>query len=252
MDQTVGMLSLGWQAFRLLLNPPWDWVREFLLQCAFLLRHCALPFAVSTVFISFAINVIAAGQVIRLLGAQDRIATFAGTGGMRELSFWVAGTMLAGIAGSAVCADLGARRTRDELDALSVLGVNVMKALVLPRILAIMLMAPLLNLWTDLFMVGVPYVLVPGFLGASQASFAAAFSDIVAIDLYAHLIKITACGLVIGIICTYKGLHTSGGPAGVAKSVNQAVLVAFVSTWVLNLLFNTFLLAAFPATEAVR
>jgi phospholipid/cholesterol/gamma-HCH transport system permease protein len=246
------MIVLAATCARHLARPRYEWSREFVIQSSFLLRRCALPFAFSAVFVSFAINMIAAGQAVKLLGAADRLGTFTGLSAMREFSFWVGGTMMAGVAGSAICADLASRRVREELDALSVLGVDINRALVLPRVLALTLMAPLLALWSDFFLILVPYLLGPPLFGITQASFVSSFQDVLVVDLYGHLIKLTICGAVIGVVCTYTGLRASGGPAGVARAVNQAVLVSFVSTWVIDLLFNTFLQGAFPSTQSVR
>jgi phospholipid/cholesterol/gamma-HCH transport system permease protein len=68
----------------------------------------------------------------------------------------------------------------------------------------------------------------------------------------ANFVKALAFGLIIGAVCCYKGMHASGGPEGVGRAVNQAVVTAFVAVWIFNFAFNAVYLATFPGALAIR
>jgi len=81
----------------------------------------------------------AGGNFLVLFGALDRLGGFFVLASIREFAPFVTAIVLAGVAGTAITADLGARKIREELDALQVLGVDPVKNLVVPRFLALML-----------------------------------------------------------------------------------------------------------------
>lgn len=247
--ETVGLAG---RCGRALVTRPANWRAELIEQAAFVVTRCAVPLALCAAFISFATNVISIGSVAHVLGASDRLGAFTGIDALREFASWVTGMVLAGIAGTAICADLGARKVRDELDAMAVLGVDYYRALVLPRVLAITLVGPLMYLWAVAWSVIPVYVFGQSIAGFTAASFRASFSTLLTIDLYGGLIKVLLIGLVVGVVSCVKGLRATGGPAGVGRSVNEAVVLAFVATWVISLLFNAFLQSAFPSTQALR
>ena len=86
-----------------------------------------------------------------LFGALDRLGGFFVLASIREFAPFVTAIVLAGVAGTAITADLGARKIREELDALQVLGVDPVKNLVVPRFLALMLVTGLFDIYAILF-----------------------------------------------------------------------------------------------------
>jgi phospholipid/cholesterol/gamma-HCH transport system permease protein len=89
-------------------------------------------------------------------------------------------------------------------------------------------------------------------VGYPVASFINSAGQYPLADLFAALIKATLIGFVIALVSCYKGMNAKGGSAGVGRAVNQAVVICFAATWILNYLFNTFYLAAFPAAQNLR
>jgi phospholipid/cholesterol/gamma-HCH transport system permease protein len=67
-------------------------------------------------------------------------------------------------------------------------------------------------------------------------------------DLIGSVVKTSLFGFIIGIVCCYKGMNVKGGPEGVGRAVNQAVVISFAGIWIFNYVFTTTLLAAFPET----
>jgi phospholipid/cholesterol/gamma-HCH transport system permease protein len=159
--------------------------------------------------------------------------------------------VLAGVAGTAITADLGARKIREELDALQVLGVDPIKNLVVPRFLALMVVTGLFDIYALLFGVfgGVLATLVNHApLGPFWATF---FNNTSTTDLWGSVLKTTLFGAIIAIVCCYKGMTASGGAEGVGKAVNEAVVIAFNGIFAFNYAFTQTLLATHPEITTI-
>jgi phospholipid/cholesterol/gamma-HCH transport system permease protein len=251
-DQMAGMVSLVWHCGRVLFSRPLSWKRELFDECARIIRRVTIPLALADAFFIFGAGTILSLLVLKKIGADDRYGFAIAAGGPREFEGWITAMCVAGIAGTAVCSDLGARKVREELDAMLSLGLDPYRLLVLPRLLALTIMSPLLFLWSamcGLIVAGVTGTLVAGY---PIATFIHAASTYSLIDLFAALIKVTLIGFIIGVASCFKGMNAKGGPAGVGRAVNQAVVISFAATWILNFLFNSLYLAAFPAAQYVR
>jgi phospholipid/cholesterol/gamma-HCH transport system permease protein len=78
------------------------------------------------------------------------------------------------------------------------------------------------------------------------AFFNSFFANATTIDMWGSVLKTSIFGLFIGVICCYKGLHVEGGPIGVGRAVNQAVVIAFAAIWIFNAVFTATLLGLNP------
>ena len=159
---------------------------------------------------------------------------------------------MSGVAGTAITADLGARKIREELDALQVLGVDPVKNLVVPRFLALMLIAGLFDVYALLFGIfgGVLATLTYGApLGPFWASF---FTNASTVDLWASVVKCTGFGAIVAVVCCYKGMTASGGAEGVGRAVNQAVVISLMGVLAFNYVFTQVLLATHPELQVLR
>jgi phospholipid/cholesterol/gamma-HCH transport system permease protein len=136
-----------WSALR----PPYPYGGEFVSQFLFALRLCWFPLLVSTVCLCYAAPGLQAANFLTIFGALDRLGGFFVLGAVREIGPNVTAIVLAGVAGTAITADLGARKVREELDALQVLGVDPVKNLVVPRFLALMVVTGLFDIYALLF-----------------------------------------------------------------------------------------------------
>jgi phospholipid/cholesterol/gamma-HCH transport system permease protein len=162
--------------------------------------------------------------------------------------------IFAGVVGSSITADLGARKIREELDAMSVLGVDMVRTLVVPRIVALTLMAPVLGALALTLAVGGIFVLSPILLpNATHPAYVDSLRSIInAADIFSFALRCMITGLFVGVVCCAKGLGTSGGAEGVGRAVNQAVLITFMGIWVLNSLWNAVFLPTFPDVSILR
>jgi len=172
---------------------------------------------------------------------------------VRELATWINGMVIAGVAGTAICADLGARKIREELDALAVLGTDIVKTLVVPRFLALGLMTVVFNYWNTAVSIIGQMVANMTVWHETAAGFVSTFSSNFTIaEVVFNGLKVLSFGFIIAIVCCYKGMNAKGGAAGVGRAVNQAVVVAFCAIYVYNYLINSLLLGAFPETTVLR
>ncbi len=253
LTETGGMVLLAITAFRLAFRRPVRWGGDFVDEAYLLVVRCSLPLALAVFAFGFGTIGVEAGGVFQTLGAADRAGGIFVTAAVREVATWATAMVVAGVGGTAICADLGARKIREELDALQVLGINPTKQLVLPRMLALIVVTPILNLLAILFITLAGILVMTLLFNESPASFEATFAaNFVPVELYASVIKTVIFGVIIGAVCCYKGLNASGGPQGVGKAVNQAVVIAFAALWIFNYAYTSVLLAQFPALQGLR
>jgi phospholipid/cholesterol/gamma-HCH transport system permease protein len=155
--------------------------------------------------------------------------------------------ILAGVVGSALAGDLGARRIRDELDALNVLGVDMMRTLIVPRVIAIMVSGLILSLIVVLVnIVGVLLLDQITIHQPARPQLEGVFLNMNQYDLFAALLKHSILGFFIGVVACQKGLSARGGAEGVGRAVSETVVITFVGIWLINSLFNTGYLTVVP------
>lgn len=213
---------------------PFAW-REFLLQCWFIARVSVLPallLAVPfTVLATFTLNVL-----LFEFGAAD----FAGTGAgvaLAQLGPIVTVLVVAGAAATAICADLGARTIREELDALRVMGINPLQLLVVPRVLAATLVAVLLSAIVSLCTLVGSFLFSVFVQHVTPGAFVAGLTLLTGVkDVFVSLLKAGLFGLAASLIGCYKGISVGGGPAGVGNAVNETVVYSFIALFITNLL----------------
>ncbi|MGZ4447562.1 MAG: MlaE family ABC transporter permease [Nocardioides sp.] len=197
---------------------------------------------VPTALVSIPLGAVVAlqvGSLTQQLGAQSFAGAASVVSILREGAPLATALLLAGAGGSAICADLGARTIREEIDAMRVLGIDVVRRLVVPRVLASMVVALLL---TGVVMgVGIAggyffnVVLQHGTSGVYVESFRALAT---LPDLYASLVKGLVFGAIAAVVGAYKGLHAHGGPAGVGQAVNESVVINFLLIFTANYLMS--------------
>jgi phospholipid/cholesterol/gamma-HCH transport system permease protein len=234
------------------LRSPYPYGEEFVSQFLFVLRMVWFPLLVTTFAINYGAPGLQAANFLRVFGATDRLGGFFVLAAIREIGPLITSIVLAGIAGTAITADLGARKIREELDALQVLGVDPIKNLVVPRFLALMLITGLFDLYALLFGIfgGILAALVTGQpLGPFWATL---FANATATDLWGSVLKSTLFGAIIAIVCCYKGMTASGGAEGVGRAVNQAVVIAFLGVGSFNYAFTQMLLATHPNILVIK
>ncbi|CRG25860.1 integral membrane protein YrbE3a [Mycobacterium tuberculosis] len=144
--------------------------------------------------------------------------------------------MVAGAGATAMCADLGARTIREELDALRVMGINPIQALAAPRVLAATTVSLALNsVVTATGLIGAFFCSV-FLMHVSAGAWVTGLTTLThTVDVVISMIKATLFGLMAGLIACYKGMSVGGGPAGVGRAVNETVVFAFIVLFVINI-----------------
>src|SRR5919112_6297959 len=151
LEEVGDMMILTGKTLVSAVRPPYPYGGEFVSQFLFALRLCWMPLLVSTVAVSYGAPGLQAANFLIIFGALDRLGGFFVLAVIREFAPLVVAIIVAGVAGTAITADLGARKIREELDALQVLGVDPVKNLVVPRFLALMIVTALFNIYAVIF-----------------------------------------------------------------------------------------------------
>lgn len=191
--------------------------------------------------------------ILLFLGAANRLGTVYLTFIIREISPLLTGTIVAGAIGAATTSELGARKIREELDALRVLGQDPVRLLVLPRVISLIVITVAVNVMGILitFVEGLAVVAWLG--GVTPNAFLTTFlENITSAEIVGNLIKMSLAGLFIGIICASKGMTVKSGAEGVGRAVNQSVVIALLMVFILDVLFNLILLATNPDVTVLR
>src|SRR3954451_22695009 len=251
-ERVGNMMILTGKTVTAAVRPPYPYGGEFVSQFIFALQLCWFPMMVSMVAVSFGAPGLQAAGFLSLLGSLDRLRGFFILASVREFAPSVSAIIVAGVAGTAITADLGARKIREELDALQVLGVDPIKNIVVPRFLALMLITGLLDV----------YAILAGISGGLFAEiaygqplggfFATLFNNASVTELWGSLLKCTMFGAIVAVVCCYYGMNATGGAAGVGRAVNQAVVTALLAVFAFNYVFTQTLLATHPDALLIK
>jgi phospholipid/cholesterol/gamma-HCH transport system permease protein len=243
--QAGSLFALFLDVGRMTFKRPFQ-AREFIQQAWFIASVTIFP----TMMVSIPFGAVIAlelGTLSRQIGAQSFTGAASVLAIIREASPIVCALLIAGAGGSAICADLGSRKIRDEIDAMEVLGISPVQRLVVPRVLACVLVAVALNGLVCVVGVAGGYffnvVLQQGTPGAYIASFTALAQ---LPDLWIGLIKALIFGLIAAIVAAYKGVNAGGGPKGVGDAVNESVVITFLLLFIVNLVLSAIYLQLIP------
>jgi phospholipid/cholesterol/gamma-HCH transport system permease protein len=221
------------------------WI-EFIRQAAFMAATAVVPTMLVTIPVGVTLAIqfsVLAGQV----GAESLAGAANGLVVIRQGAPLVAAILLAAAVGSAVSADLGSRTMREEIDAMEVMGVSVIRRLVVPRFAAVILVGVALTGLATCAGFFVGYLFNVYMQNGTPGSFVATFSSFATVgDLVLALAKAIVFGAVVAIVACHKGLDTRGGPAGVANSVNAAVVESVLLLMIVNVAMSQLYILVFP------
>jgi phospholipid/cholesterol/gamma-HCH transport system permease protein len=220
--------------------------REFLQQAWFIASVTIVPTAL--VAIPFgAVIALQVGGLIKQFGAQSFTGSASVLAVIQQAGPIATALLIAGAGGSAIAADLGARKIREELDAMMVLGIDPIQRLVVPRVLACMLVAVFLNGMVSVVGVGGGYVFNVILQDGTPGAYLASFTALAQLpDVWIGMIKALIFGLIAAIVAAYKGMNAAGGPKGVGDAVNESVVITFLLLFVVNFTLSTIYLQVVP------
>nr|WP_221220602.1 ABC transporter permease [Mycolicibacterium sp. BK634] len=234
MQAIGGLFAMAADAIKFLFRRPFQG-REFLEQCWFIARVSiaptllvAIPF---TTLISFTINIL-----LRELGAADLSGAGAAFGAVTQVGPVVTLLIVAGAGSTSICADLGSRTIREEIDAMEVLGIDPVQRLVTPRMLACGLVSLMLNSAVAIIGIVSGYAFSVFIQDVNPGAFAAGMTLLTGVpEVIISCVKAGLFGLIAGLVACYRGLSISGGGAkAVGNAVNETVVYAFMALFAVN------------------
>ena len=194
---------------------------------------------------SFLIGMVIAQQgAVQLaqFGAQVFTINLVGRLTFREMGVLMTAIMVAGRSGSAFAAQLGTMKLTEEIDAMRTIGVSPMEVLVIPRILAAVLMMPLLGFYASVMaIIGGATISEFGGIDIPFATFLTRIREVVPIyDLWVGLVKAPVFGLIVGMTGCYQGMKVEGNSEEVGLRTTNAVVFAIFTVIVLDAFFAVF------------
>jgi phospholipid/cholesterol/gamma-HCH transport system permease protein len=178
----------------------------------------------------------------QIMGIETRIGGIINISVVRQVGPVLAAVMLAGRIGCSISAELGTMRVTEQLDALRVMGTHPIGYLVVPRVLACLLMIPILTIFGDIMGIFGGYfwnVLVMGVNSYDYWEFSRLFVS--KYDVMTGLSKSVIFGGMIGLISCYKGFHCEAGAAGVGKAATESFVMSFIAIILTNTVMAKFL-----------
>jgi phospholipid/cholesterol/gamma-HCH transport system permease protein len=166
----------------------------------------------------------------RMFSAESLVGSTVALGMTRELGPVLTALMVTARAGSAMAAELGTMRVTEQIDALYVMAANPVKHLIVPRVIAGVLMVPMLTVVSDFMGILGGYLVGVHILGINSGVFIKNMTRLVDLnDIYNGMIKAACFGLILSLIGCYKGFNTSGGAEGVGRATTDAVVLASIT-----------------------
>lgn len=213
---------------------PFEW-QETLNQMAFV-GAASVPLVCLTGFFSGAVLSLYLSQFLVQYGASGFIGATVGLSVAREIGPVLTGVMVAARCGSAMGAEIGTMAVTEQIDALRMLSVHPTNYLVLPRMVACLLMLPVLTLmciWSGI----IGGMLVAGSAGITSVAFLQSLQQFVRPeDFLKGMAKAPVFGLIVALIACQQGLRTKSGAIGVGRATTNTVVLSMVLIYVMNFL----------------
>ena len=167
--------------------------------------------------------------------AEGAVAMVVALSITRELGPVLAGLMVAGRIGASMAAEIGTMRVTEQVDALTTLSTNPYKYLVSPRVLAGLVMMPLLVVVADILGIFGGFIIAIGKLGFNSGSYLAnTWQVLEPLDVASGLVKAAAFGFIIALLGCYNGYYSKGGAQGVGAATTNAVVSASILILIAN------------------
>lgn len=193
---------------------------------------------------SFLIGIVIAQQgavQLQQFGAETLTVNLVGRITLRELGVLMTAIMVAGRSGSAFAAQIGTMKLTEEIDAMRTIGVSPIEALVIPRILAAVLMMPLLGFFASVMAIIGGAVIGDVMLGIPFLTFLSRIQEVVPMyDFYVGMVKAPVFGLIVALSGCYQGMQVKSNAEEVGLRTTKAVVQAIFAVIVLDAFFAVF------------
>ena len=245
---------LGARATRFLAARPFYW-RDVVMQMD-RIGVGSLPIVLLTGLFTGMVMALQSSVELSKFGADIYIGNLVGASMVRELGPVLCSLMVAGRAASGIAAEIGSMRVTEQIDALQSFGTDPIKKLVTPRLLAALIMLPILTMLADVvgiigglivavFRLGIPAdVYIEGVLNTlAQGGFVLRF---IPKDFISGLAKPFIFGGIIALTASYYGLNTKGGTEGVGEAATKSVVACSVAILATDYFITQLLMIIFP------
>jgi phospholipid/cholesterol/gamma-HCH transport system permease protein len=211
----------------------------------------SLPIVLLVGFFTGAVTSLQSVSAFRQFGLESFSGGTTGKAISTELGPVLTSLMLAGRAGAGIATELGTMRITEQIDALESMAVNPIQYLVLPRIIAAMVVTPILALLFFVVGMGGAWLVAVVFQGVDQGQWVANLRDIVTlVDVLQGLIKSVFFGFMVALVGCYQGFNASGGGRGVGMGTTRAVVIASVMTLISDYFQTAILLTIFQVGKS--
>ncbi|MEY3022328.1 MAG: hypothetical protein RIS86_1526 [Planctomycetota bacterium] len=176
------------------------------------------------------------------LGQEQQMGGVINSAVTKQIGPVLAAVMLAGRVGGSLAAELGSMRVTEQLDAMRAMAADPVRTLVVPRVVACVLMTPVLTIYSDIVGSLGAWLIVTGYHGVTNADYWHSTAQFVSLwDPLAGVAKSVFFGLAIGLVSCYKGFHCSGGASGVGRASTESFVASFLAIIFINLILAQFL-----------
>lgn len=234
-ENAGSLVTLGFRAFSHL--PTIGRQTGRVIEQCHMIGYTTLPIvAILSFFIGGALA-LQAGISLQDFGARQFIGTLVGESMARELGPVMASILLAGRVGSAITAELASMKVYQEVDALVTMNIRPERILVLPRLIAVLLMMPVLTIIAIVigWLGGAVVCQYVGFIGIGWETYFQSLRQFLTVsDMLNGLIKAEVFGFIVVLVACNTGLQTRGGPREIGLSVTQAVVKSLILILVIN------------------
>lgn len=189
---------------------------------------------ITGLFVGLVLAVQAYAQ-LEAMALQERLGVLVNLSLVKELGPVLASVMLAGRVGGALVAELGTMRVTEQLDALRSMGTDPIRHLVAPRVLACILLTPVLTLYCDLMGAGGGYLITVTIFGVGSEPYTFFTREaVVWWDGFTGLVKSIFFGGILSVIACYKGFNCGAGAEGVGRACTQAFVASFITILIVD------------------
>lgn len=180
-------------------------------------------------------------------GATAYVGRLVSASAVRELGPVLTGLMVAGRVGSGIAAELGSMKVSEQIEALEAMGTDPIKKLVKPRLIACVVMLPILTVLTDFIAIVGGQLIATLYLHQPASLYwNSAFATLLVSDIFSGLAKPIVFGAFIALVACYNGLRTTGGTAGVGRATTNTVVASSILILASDYFMTEIFISVFP------
>lgn len=238
LQESGGIVLLLWKTSMLIFRRPFN-LRAILRQMEEV-GIKSMPIVLITGGFTGAVLALQSYTGFQRFNAETFVGTVVALSITRELGPVLTGLMVSGRVGSSMAAELGTMQVTEQIDALYTLAVNPLQYLIVPRLLAALMMMPLLVIFADLIGIAGGYFVSVKVLNSNPYTYMErTWNYLELTDIFSGLFKACIFGIIIATVSCYQGFYTRGGAEGVGRATTKAVVLSSL----LILIFNYFITA---------